>query len=229
MNVKRLIAVALIGGLIAGGITTAEAKKKRKKKKKKPVPVQVDTTYFLRADSAESVDAANLHLSIEDGADAGNGYGWAEYGAWNEAFGNAGQDDLVLKDIWPATDGLPLKLDASKKAAGTLYLSSWNPGSAAGQTASPPGRPTLDVELTGDVGGETISLGTASVTYDLSPTSAQYEVKFEIELADELDKKQLTALTMTVTQRGAAQQHGSYELDDPASFLVVPSWKVKKR
>jgi hypothetical protein len=226
MKLKRLVAVALIGGMVAGGVTVAEGAKK--KKKKKPVPVQVDTKYFLRADGSDNVPEDNLRLSIEDGADAGNGYGWAEYGLLNEVTTQGDVSEFIVSETWPAVDGLPLKLDASKNLTGSLYLTSWNPGGAAGQTLSPPGKPTVDISFAGEIAGEEIDLGSATKTYDLTPTQSVYEVPFEIDLADEVDKKTTVALVMTVTIRGASYQHGSYELDDPASFVVVPNW-IKKR
>ena len=233
MKVKKLLALAMIAGLVVGSVNMADAKKK-KKKKKKPVPVQADATYYMRADACDGEETDNLRLSLEDGPDAGNVCGWLNNGLLNTAAAAAGEPETpvinvtVAKDVWPVADGLPLTLDASKPLTGTLNLRSAFHDAAPDNGLSV-GEAKLEISFTGVSGGEELPIGNATVTYTVTPQASNYAAEFEIDLVDELDKKVLESLSMTTAVHGNTLLHGSFEMDDPASTVIVPTWVLKKK
>ena len=90
------------------------------------------------------------------------------------------------------------------------------------------GEATLEVTLAGTSGGEPKVIGTASNSYQVTPDKGSYTVDFEISPDSALNKAAFTTLELTTTVRGPTVLHGFYELDDPASFITVPTWVKKK-
>lgn len=228
MKARKLAVTALAMGLVVGSLGVAEAAKKKKKPKPVPAPVAVDQTFYMRRDActgAGADSADNARLSLEDGVDEGNLCGWGESGLLNEAVINSGQLDAVA-DVWPVADGLPLTVDATKPISGKLQMVSSFLG-AAPDNGLAGGNVEIVIDFTGVSGGEDVVLGTATAEYQVTPASSRYEVPFEIKLDGALDKKSFESLVMTTTIRGANFGHGLYELDQPASTVVIPSWVVR--
>lgn len=214
---KKLIALVMVGGMLAGGMSVADAKKKKPRKIVKEVPTNVD--FFVRMDDCGG-DADNPRLSIEDGTDGGSGCGNTGMGIFNEAL--IAIEDTPAAQIFPAVDGVPFTLDASKDVAGQLNLQSFQ-GDAANPAGVSAGQTKVDITLTGNVGGASQLIGTASEEYVVTPDKTSYLVEFTIDADDALNKKKFTSLELTVTQRGVSVLHGFIGMDDPASFLTLPT------
>ncbi|HEX2057358.1 MAG TPA: hypothetical protein VHI71_03230 [Actinomycetota bacterium] len=225
MKGRKLFATVLALGVVVGSFGVAEAAKKKKKPKPPaPAPVQVDQKFYLRRDGCNT-DADNARLSLEDGVDEGNLCGWLESGLINEVLIESGAEAPV-SDPWTMADGLPLTLDASKPIKGSINVRS-SFLNAAPDNGLAAGLATLQVDLVGMSGGEEVAIGTASVDYEVTPAASAYTVDFEIAPEAALDKKVFEAVTLVTTIRGPAAGHGLYELDDPASTVTFPTWKVQ--
>ena len=210
---KRLIALVLVLGLVGGyvGATGAMAKKK---KKKKPVPVAA--TYFLRDDNA--CESPN-YLSKEDGPDEG----CAQTDSMlNEALINqAGlfEEELVA-DVFEARDGVPFVLDATKALTGEVTTYSIDDLGV--------GQAEIDITVTGVSGGEQIVLGEQTDTFVVTPAEPNHTMELNLELDDALNKKKFESLTVTFYPHGWAAFHSGVQLDDPASFITLPTLAKKK-
>lgn len=231
MKARKLVAAALALGVVVGSLGVAEAARKKPKKPKKPkppvaAPVQVDQKFFMRRDACEGAGADstdNARLSLEDGPDeGGNTCGWLDSGVLNEVYSTSGAETPVA-DVWPVADGLPLVLDATKPVAGTINVrSSW-----AGPVGIAAGQVEMIIDITGVSGGEDVVVGSATVSYEVTPAAILYEVPFEIKPGAELDKKSFESLVMTTTIMGPNAGHGLYELDEPPSTVTIPAWVVQ--
>ena len=224
---KRMIAVIVLGGLLGGiGFAPATAKKKPKKKPK-PKIVAKDVNYYLRrADCGGDDDA--ISLSIVDGPDGGSGCGSAFAGAPNEVFVQTG--DPPSSYLWPAIDGVPFTMNAAKPITGEITVQSF---SGSPTLPAPPytsaGQATLVVNLSGTTGGESKVIGTASNTYVVTPDTGSYTTEFTMTPDKALEKAVFTELQLETYVRGTTVLHGFFELDDPASFITVPTWAKKKK
>lgn len=215
---KRAIVLALVVGLVAGSLA-APAVAKKKKKGKKPALVQVDRKFFVRRDDCAG-DADNPHLSIVDEADGGNGCGNLAYGAPNEVIGNL---DAPFAEAYPATDGVPFVLDASKDISGSLTYDGFH-GTSDNPVALGAGIHQIDVVLSGTTGGAPTELGTASETFTATPGTDQYTVDFSFKPDAALDKASFEGLELSIVVRGPGAMASFLEMDDPASFITVPVW-----
>lgn len=204
---KRAIAVALALGLLAGAMAApAEAGKKKKKKL-----VASEAKFFMHWDDDGAGGCGGaVHMDLEDKEDPGSGCEFIAQPA-NEVLIAAGQG---LSRDWPASAGLPLILDATRPIVGEISIR----GLA--------GRGSVDVVLTGLVDDESVELGTASAPFQVvaSGQTGAAIAKFEITPDAALNQKTLTSLNLNTTVRGATV--ATYiELDNPPSFVTVPSFK----
>ncbi len=199
---RKTIVSVLAATLVAGSLGVAAYAKQ-------PAPKGVH--FYLRGPDCT---ADVLGLSVKD--EGGDGTcGGLENGAVNGVSGAAGQP--YVDQTWMAYDGLPLVLDASKPVLGKLYITSW-----AGRTAGPA---TLDVTIDVQVGGKTVEAGSATVDYLVTPAQSWVEVPFEIDVSAKLHSKKVTALQMRTTSRGYAPLQGYFEMENPASFITIPTFK----
>ena len=204
MKFKKLLALALMAGLVAGSLGSAEAAKRRKIVKWIPQ----EKAFFLRWDGTADT-CGEPYLSIEDGEDLGNGC---------EAIAQPAQELLIATDQgitrdWPARDGVPFILNATKPITGTINI--FQAVSAGG---------SLEIVLSGTTGGELVEIGTADVEVPTSPMEVT-PIEFEITPAAELNKKNFSSLNLNTTQRGVAVSY--IELEDPTSSFVIPTFKKK--
>lgn len=207
MKLRSLVALALVGGLVAGSLTTAEAGKK-KKKKAKVKWVSQTSTLFQRQDADACADS-NFYLSKTDGEDLDCGY--LDHLAW-PALG-------YIPVSYPAADGVPFILDAKKPITGVVTMRSWN-GAGVGLAS-------VTVQLVGTTGGEEVPVGEWSAEYQAAPNGA-YTFEYEIDADDALNKKKFTALTLNVVPGGTtAGVHGVVEHDTPPAHVNIPTLKKK--
>lgn len=219
---KRIIGFTLILGLIAGSLAAPAMAKK--KKPRKPAAVQVDQKFFVRRDDCAG-DADNPHLSITDGPDGGNGCGGTVDGLPNEVIG---QVDVPATETFPATDGVPFVLDASKDITGSLTYDAFH-GDSTNPVGLGAGVHDVEILLTGTAAGSSVEVGTASGTYTATPGTDQYTVTFTIKPDAALDKASFETLELTTTVHGAGFFAQFLELDDPASFVTIPTWGAAKK
>lgn len=203
VKLNKILALALIAGLVAGSLSVAEAKKK---KKKKPKLVPATSTFFLRHESDDCADETTFTLSLTDGDDVDCQY--ATNAAW-PAFG-------YVPSTYGTADGVPFNLDATKAITGVISIRSYFVGVGAGPAS-------VTVTLTGTSGGEEVALGEFSTEYTAVPATT-HTFEYEIDPDDALNMKEFTGFTATVTPDGTTVgMHGVIEHDTPPSLINVPT------
>lgn len=220
---RKLISLAIVGAIIGGMVAASPASAR---------VVSKSSKFFLR--DTDGCGDANF-LSKKDGEDFGC---WQIDSALNEAVIDQAAllDRSVVQSRFDARDGVPLVLDAKKAITGTIYTDNGSCFDPALDPRIPPidcapvgiggGRPELDITVQGFVGGREVLLGTQAVTFESIPGDP-HATEVDIELDDALHKKKLTGLSLTLYFSGAALFHSVIELEDPASFINVPTL-VKK-
>ena len=197
---KKLIVAALTLGLVAGAALVPAAA--AKKSKLKPT----ETTFFLHWDDDGSGGCGPTSMSTEDTEDAGNGCNFIFQPA-QELLIASGQ--TMLTTLWPAADGVPLRLDASRKVTGELTVARI----AALDSY-------VDIVLSGTAGGRSIEIGTFT-SEKLNDGPGAETIEFDIAPKGALDKKVFTALELSTTIRGVTAL--TYvDLETSPSFVVVP-------
>ena len=221
---RRFVAVSLALGIVVGSLAAPAVA--AKKKKKAPAPVAVDQQFFLRNIAGGCAPEA-LILLLSDGPDEST-CGDHAGGIGNEVFINAFGEPCEPSGgygcgnvLYSAAEGLPLTLDATKEIKGMIAVGAWASGSGVGNGA---GLTTLVITVKGTKDDEEIVLGSTEITYPVTPAQNTYEHEFALKLDPALDKAQLTGLVIDLLNRGASVEHSWYSVDDPASYLTVPSW-----
>ena len=216
MRARKLVVVGLVAGLIVGSLgTSVEAKKK--KKKFVPTPV----SYFIqRVPNGACSDDASFFLSVTPGADNG-ACGNLGYGVIAEATSQIGEDDLISPAyVFAAADGVPFVLDATKPLTGKITVKSASAIQGVPLAPHGVGQTTLQVAVTGTANGTATELGTATVTYQVTPGSQPPPVEFTITLDSALNKVSFTTLELRLRNRGASVQHGYYASGNQSSITV---------
>jgi hypothetical protein len=206
MDIRKMIAVGLVAGLVAASFTTAEA---AKKKKKKPKYVSQTAPMYLR--NTSECDLAALSLSLTDGEDTDC---FSEQNAVGSAIGYSDH-------VYTASDGVPFLLDAKKALTGTITMRNGN-SVGAGQAG-------VTLTLVGETGGEETQIATwESETFTIVPAAVQ-TLNYEAEIDDKLYKKKFTSLKLTVTPTGTTVGlYGTVEHDGPpVSVMNLPVLKKK--
>ncbi|MDQ3955281.1 MAG: hypothetical protein M3285_07015 [Actinomycetota bacterium] len=230
---KKIFAVVLAGAVVAGFVGASPA---ISKKKKKLVPVE--QKYFLR--DSDGCDTAANQLSVEDGEDTGCWY--LDSGAINDAY--VASTFLTREDLeqtFTAVDGVPFKLDATKALTGEIYTSGGNcllgtiavPGAPP---VTPPCSPAqlkggeveLEVEVRGATAGADVVLGSFAETFTVLPGDPTHKTDLNVPLDAALNKKDFTSLVVAIYVHGNGFLNGIIELNDPVSFVNVPTLKKKK-
>lgn len=220
---KRAFAVSLMVAVVATSLLgPAEAKKKKKPRKPPaPAPVQVDATYFLRRDGEDCADPAVLYLSLVDAEDIDPGSCGDGFYGLLEPLGTE-KRAYATRD----GDGIPVTLDATKDITGMIGVKSQ---SAEGQPVRTGiGTTTLNVEIVGVTGGETKTIATAAVEYDVMPAADAnqiYEVEFTAKPDAALDKAVFSSVSIVLHNSGNSLRHGFYTTDNPASYFKMGTWK----
>jgi hypothetical protein len=220
---KKALVLALVATLVAGALVAPATAKK--KKGKKPVVSQLDQRYYLRRDGCGS-DNDNTRLSTTDGPDVGCWYSDSGilYDVVTELFAAAGED-IDLSEAYPAADGLPLKLDATKPITGELVLYGGDciddplPCSPIGITA---GQARFEVKVYATIGGEEKEIGTFTDEFTATPGST-HTTKLSVPIDGALNGATVEAFRITVYRGGTAYGPGGISYDDPASFVSVPT------
>ncbi len=165
------------------------------------------TRLFLRRDGCGTSND-NPHLSVTGGTDGGDGCGLIV----NSVAGPGGDADQASFIDFPATDGMPLALDAHRPITGQVSLTGLQLGIAY-----------VDVSLEALVGGQAVTLGSASGSALLDPTADHTPVPFTVQPNVALDGSDLQALDLRVHVHGPYVYSGFMSLNGN-SYADVPSY-----
>jgi hypothetical protein len=165
------------------------------------------THFYLRRDGCGTSND-NPRLSTTGGTDAGDGCGLIV----DSVVGVGGTADQAAFVDFPATDGMPLALDASRSVTGVIDIT----GTAAGAAQ-------VDVSMEALVGGQAVALGSDSETAVLDPTVSDNAVAFTIHPDASLAGADLQGLDLRVHIQGPSIDGGFMGLSGK-SWADVPSY-----
>jgi len=165
------------------------------------------TAFYLRRDGCGTSND-NPHLSTTSGTDGGDGCGLI----FNAVVGVGGDLDQGAFVDFPATDGMPLPLDATHAIDGAIAL-----------TGAQVGLATVDVTLEALVHGNAVTLGSDSESAVLDPTGNDTPIPFTIQPSATLDGSDLQALDLRVHIHGPNIYSGFISLNGN-SYVHVPSY-----
>ncbi len=166
-----------------------------------------DTTFYLRRDGCGTSND-NPHLSVTSGTDGGDGCGLI----FNAVVGTGGDVDQAAFVDFPATDGMPLALDATRAITGAIALTGLEIGLAQ-----------VDVTLEALVHGEAVTIGSDSESALLDPTANDTPIPFTIQPSATLDGSDLQALDLRVHIHGPNIYSGFISLNGN-SYVHMPSY-----
>lgn len=127
---------------------------------------------------------------------------------------------------WPALDGVPFTLDATKPLTGEIYTKGLFPLADHSFPWISVGTVRLLVQVVGETGGEEVTVGEFVDEYSSTPSTSNEARKWEVEIEPEskLNKKVFTSLTLMTSIQGESVGHMRYVLTDPwSSFITVPT------
>ena len=163
------------------------------------------TRFFLRRDGCGTSND-NPHLSVTSGTDAGDGCGLII-----NQVGTLGDVDQSAFIDFPASDGMPLALDGTQPVSGQIAL-----------TGAQVGLAEVDVTLAALVGGQPVTIGSATGSAVLDPTGNDTPVPFTIQPNLSLDGSDVQALDLRVHIHGPNVYSGFISLSG-ASYVDMPS------
>lgn len=217
---RKAIVTALVLGLVAGTIALpAEAKKK--KRKRIVVMQPAESKFFLHWDPDGSVPQEGCtnvtYMDTEEkvGTTCSDSTQVAQ-----EVLIAAGQEPVTYS--FPATGGIPLILDSSRKLTGEMVLRGTFTAEAY-----------VELILTGSVGGTEVEIATGQTgvgngaasntvggTVDLPGPAAA--LPFELDVNPAVNKLEATTLTLTATIRGV--HRGGFDFHRTPSHLIIPTF-----
>jgi hypothetical protein len=165
------------------------------------------TRFFLRRDGCGTTND-NPHLSVTSGTDAGDGCGLIV----NAVVGLGGDADQAAFIDFPASDGMPLAFDGTQPIHGQIAL-----------TGAQVGIAYVDVTLAALVGGQPVTIGSATGSAVLDPTGNDTPVPFTIQPNLALDGSDLQALDLRVHIHGPNIYSGFVSLNGN-SWVDIPSY-----
>jgi hypothetical protein len=168
-------------------------------------------TFYVRRDGCGTSND-NPHLSISTGTDAGSGCG----SLINGVVGAGGDADAGAFVDYPALDGMPLSLDASRKITGTIDVQGLVGPAQAGVMEA-------DVSLEALVAGNGVPVGSDTEMVVLDPTASDNLIKFTITPDATLDKKDLSGIDLRLHLHGPYTFSG-FVATNGLSFLNVPGY-----
>ncbi|HWC14587.1 MAG TPA: hypothetical protein VG929_08320 [Actinomycetota bacterium] len=212
---KKTLVLAIALGVVCGSfVSSAQAGRTRM--------LPGTSTFYLR--TTDAACQTGFALSIEDGPDAAN-CGYVDGGLPQEGT-IAVLGKYTTQRTWIAQDGLPMTVDATRPVTTDITLKSFQPRSPASLGT---GQAIFDVVLTGFSGGEQVVLGEAQESYVVTPGTYEYQLRFDVDIPDELHRTTVTSLEMTTVVRGPVLLHGAFSVDDPSSSINVPTLVKTRR
>jgi hypothetical protein len=131
---------------------------------------------------------------------------------FNAVAGPGGDVDQGAFIDFPATDGMPLALDATHAIDGAIAL-----------TGAQVGLATVDVTLEALIHGQAVTIGSDSESAILDPTGNDTPIPFTIQPSATLDGSDLQALDLRVHVHGPYVYSGFISLNGN-SYVDVPSY-----
>jgi hypothetical protein len=165
------------------------------------------TTFYLRRDGCGTSND-NPHLSVTSGTDGGDGCGLI----FNAVVGTGGDLDQAAFVDFPASDGMPLALDATRTITGAIALTGLEIGLAQ-----------VDVTLEALVQGQPVTIGSDSESAILDPTANDTPISFTIQPSASLDGSDVQALDLRVHIHGPNVYSGFISLNGH-SYVEMPSY-----
>ena len=219
---KRSIVVLVALGLLAGALVApADAKKKKKKPVRAVTLVPAELKFYphhtpdgatpegctgayfmdLKADTADTTCSNSAQVAQEVYAAAG---------------------DELISYSYPATEGVPFVLDASRKLTGEITLRG---------TVSVDAKAHLKLSGTIDGAEAVIAEGETGTGNGAASNSVQgndlpgpaVTLPIELDIDKALDKKDVTGLMLVITVRGFHRGH--VDLDRNPTHIVVPAFR----
>jgi hypothetical protein len=215
---KKTVAIALCLGLVGGALVGPASAGKKKKKPKTPALVQVEQKMFLVGDGCVADDRG---LSLTDTADV-HTCAYAKGGAIAENAPESAPGGAPWQ-TWPALDGTPLKLDATKpvtaeiSTAGIFPLVGDYPGLSAGTVK-------ITIRLFGETGGEEKLIAEGSGESAAKPGDGAHTAAISVQPDAALDGAEFSSLVLRTRIGGASVGEVFYKLDSPSSFVSIPVW-----
>lgn len=199
---KRTFILAVAVALSAVSSTAVGAKKDPK-----------ESTFYLHYPSTDGTCGSPFMDLKADTPDSACGF---IFQPANEAFLATGLQEGLAYD-WPASEGLPIKLDVKRPVTAQLALMNLFGTAASGQAI-------VNLKLVGVAKGRSATLVEESVTLDMTPTAAGSNIaEFEVKLPKNLAGKKFKSLIATTMVRGASNFH-YFDLDrEPVAHIVVPT------
>ncbi len=166
------------------------------------------TRYLLHRDDCGGAND-NPHLSTAGGTDNGDGCGLL----YNAVVGLGGEVVQAAAIDFPATDSLPLPFEAARQITGAISLTGAQVGAAQ-----------VDVTLEALVGGEAVTLGTATSDLTvLDPTADHTPVPFAITPDPAYSGADIQALDLRVLVKGPNVYSGYISLNGN-SYVDLPTY-----
>jgi hypothetical protein len=153
--------------------------------------------------------------------------------------------DQAANQVWAAKNGIPLKLDTSRRLTGRVTTTSadcasgastlpplplHNSSAAATSPCSPVeigvGEVRLDVTVVGTVAGKKRNLGAYTHTFLTAPGEVNTS-RVSIKLDQALANARVHGLKILTKLHGAALGHRVVVLNDPASWIQVPIFVLR--
>jgi len=218
-------ALALVVGVAVASstvtITTPKEGQSISKRKVPSIPVTGTVSFaaatpntslfYVRRDGCGTSND-NPHLSISTGNDAGSGCG----SLINGIVGAGGDADAGAFVDYPAMDGMPLALDASRNITGTFDIQGFFGPASAGVMEA-------DVSMEALVNGNGVDLGSVTEMVVLDPTASDNYINFTIAPNQALDKHDLSGIDLRLHLHGPYAFSG-FVATNGGSFVNVPSY-----
>lgn len=217
---RRIVAISLAVALVGVGLALPAQAAKKKRKPKKPAVVQVEQQMFLRG---EACTADARALSLTDNADSECIY--TRSGLIYDTIPETAPAPVGSNPwhTWPATDGVPFKLDTTKPVGGEIFVKGAFPlvGDYPGISA---GNVKLTIKLVGEAGGEEVVIGEFVDEYTVKPGDGAHASAVEIQPDAALEGVEFSSLTLHTRIGGPSVGHAVYQLNNPSSYITVPTW-----
>jgi len=233
---RKTLILMIVSGLIVGGLGAPAGAKKKKPK----AAVAVEKKFFLRSTGCPASSDNSDFLSLTDGDEAiqciytGSGIRntiGEETGTVGAEGQNAFSDRATATRVWDTIDGTPIVLDTTKTITGQIWTSGGscfvNDPAPCSPVTVGAGETTMDISLVGKVGGEEVTIGEVSETYQVQPNTL-HEIKLDIKIDPALAGKVFETIELRTWQGGTAAGHGVVNTNgDNSSFIAVPALAKK--
>lgn len=190
-----------------------------------PAGSKPSVTFFLHIDQSNPQSPPVTTLSTEDRKDTGNGIGLVFSGLPNEVLQATGLAEPHTMSFTSVVDGtFPLRVRPGSSITGVIAMRCPEYGTDPNNAISVGGGvATLHLELLGKTrSGNSVTIGTQSIDFVVTPAREVYPL--DVDMTVELQSATpLTSITLETLVDGPSLLTGSFELENPASFIRIPT------